>query len=121
MYNYANRFDKTQDRIRQILTTQYNDTPHGLCGNEDCGQMSAWYVLSAIGMYPMNPASGKYDLGLCMFDKVVIQLDNEKTFTITNSNPNENATKVSFNGAPLADKWITHEQLMKGGTLEFAE
>ncbi|MFK7933133.1 MAG: GH92 family glycosyl hydrolase, partial [Saprospiraceae bacterium] len=63
MYNYADRPDKTQDRIREILTTQYNDTPHGLCGNEDCGQMSAWYVLSAIGMYPMNPASGRYDLG----------------------------------------------------------
>ncbi|MEM6698466.1 MAG: GH92 family glycosyl hydrolase [Bacteroidota bacterium] len=71
MYNYANRFDKTQDRVREILQTQYNDTPHGLCGNEDCGQMSAWYVFSAMGIYPMNPVGGRYDLGLCLFDEAI--------------------------------------------------
>jgi len=119
MYNYANRFDKTQDRVREIITTQYNDTPHGLCGNEDCGQMSAWYVFSSIGMYPMNPASGKYDLGLCFFDKVKINLQNGNTFIIVNDNPDQNATTVSFNGQSIEKKWVTHKQLMNGGLLQF--
>ncbi|MEL6717620.1 MAG: GH92 family glycosyl hydrolase, partial [Bacteroidota bacterium] len=120
MYNYADRFDKTQDRVREILTTQYNDTPHGLCGNEDCGQMSAWYVFSALGIYPMNPASGKYDLGLCLFDKAIIHLGDGKTFTITNDDPSMNANTVNFNETTLENKWITHEDLMNGGTLHFS-
>lgn len=119
MYNYADRFDKTQDRVREIINTQYNDTPNGLCGNEDCGQMSAWYVFSSIGMYPMNPSNGKYDLGLCFFDKVKINLQNGNTFIIVNENPEKNATNVSFNGQPIQNKWISHEQLMTGGTLQF--
>ncbi len=119
MYNYANRYDKTQDRVREILTTQYNDTAHGLCGNEDCGQMSAWYVFSAMGMYPMNPASGKYDLGLCMFDEVKINLDNGNSFIIQSETNGENANQISLNGQPVEDKWITHEELLKGGTLKF--
>jgi len=119
MYNYADRFDKTQDRVREIIETQYNDTPHGLCGNEDCGQMSAWYVLSSMGLYPMNPASGKYDLGLCVFDEVTINLENGNALNIIKDNPETNSTNVKFNGVTLDDKWITHEQLMNGGTLQF--
>jgi len=119
MYNYAGRFDKTQNRVRNILLTQYNDTPHGLCGNEDCGQMSAWYVLSSMGIYPMNPASGRYDLGGCLFDKVVIKLENGKTFNIINDAPKSNTTTVSLDDKQLSDMWISHDQLVNGGTLHY--
>jgi len=119
MYNYADRYDKTQDRIREILTTQYNDTPHGLCGNEDCGQMSAWYVFSAIGIYPMNPAIGQYDLGLTMFDEVNINLDNGKTFIIKSDAPGENASRATLNGKAIDNLRIRHKELTEGGTLQF--
>ncbi|MEM1121965.1 MAG: GH92 family glycosyl hydrolase [Bacteroidota bacterium] len=119
LYNYADRFDKTQEQIREICHTQYNATPHGLCGNEDCGQMSAWYVFSAMGLYPMNPASGRYDFGACLFDQVVINLADGQQLTIVNENPQKNASEVSLNGQLLTDRWITHEQLTAGGTLRF--
>jgi predicted alpha-1,2-mannosidase len=119
MYNYADRYDRTQDRVRNILQSQYNDTPHGLCGNEDCGQMSAWYVMSAMGLYPMNPASGNYDLGISMFDELKIHLDNGNIFTITSDQAKENATAVSLNGKDLEKLKISHEDIVKGGTLKF--
>jgi len=93
--------------------------PTATSGNEDCGQMSAWYVFSAMGLYPMNPASGNYDLGLCMFDEVKINLDNGNSFTILAEEAKANAKSASLNGNILENKWISHEDLLKGGTLKF--
>ncbi|MEM8908390.1 MAG: GH92 family glycosyl hydrolase, partial [Bacteroidota bacterium] len=120
LYNYANRPDKAQAQLKNIMKTQYNDTPHGLCGNEDCGQMSAWYVFSSIGLYPMNPASGIYDLGICLFDEVQIHLPNGKVFQIDNQNPTaERLTGLRLNGESISDRRLSHAQLMQGGNLSF--
>ncbi len=82
LYNYSGQPWKTQEKVRQILTGLYNDQPDGLPGNEDCGQMSAWYVFSALGFYPVNPANGKYDLGIPLFRQAEIQLGMQKKFLI---------------------------------------
>ncbi|MBS0000590.1 MAG: glycoside hydrolase family 92 protein, partial [Cyclobacteriaceae bacterium] len=113
---------KTQRRVRQIMDTLYADTPDGLCGNEDCGQMSAWFVFSALGFYPVNPANGKYDLGIPLFPQMEIQLGMQKKFTVIakNYSPDHAYVKsVSLNGTPLKDHFITHAQIMQGGILEF--
>lgn len=73
LYNYCNRTDKTQKIVKKIMNEFYSDQPDGLCGNEDCGQMSAWYVLSALGIYPVDPVSGKFTLGLPAFQKHPLQ------------------------------------------------
>jgi predicted alpha-1,2-mannosidase len=122
LYNYAGQPWKTQEKVRQILTGLYSDQPDGLPGNEDCGQMSAWYVFSALGFYPVNPANGKYDLGIPLFQQAEIQLGPERKFTIIarNYSPEHQYVKsVSLNGTILRDPFITHQQIMQGGTLEF--
>lgn len=122
LYNYSGQPWKTQEKVRQILTELYNDQPDGLPGNEDCGQMSAWYIFSALGFYPVNPANSKYDLGIPLFRQAEIQLDMQKKFTIIikNYSPDRKYVKsVSLNGNTLQDQFITHEQIMQGGTLEF--
>jgi predicted alpha-1,2-mannosidase len=122
LYNYAGQPWKTQEKVRQILTGLYSDQPDGLPGNEDCGQMSAWYIFSALGFYPVNPASGKYDLGIPLFKQAEIQLDPQKKFTIIakNYSPDHPYVKSVFlNGTIHKDPFITHEQIMQGGTLEF--
>ncbi len=119
LYSYAGAPDKTQKRVKQVRSTLYNNTPAGLCGNEDCGQMSAWYVLSALGFYPVNPADGNYVFGDPLFANAKINLANGKTFEIISSgaSPTSHISKVSLNGKELSQVFLTHSQLQQGGTL----
>ena len=122
LYNYIGKQWKTAEKIREILNTMYSAKPDGLSGNEDCGQMSAWYVLSSIGIYPVNPADGNYVIGSPLFDKVVFNLENGKKFTVTaknNSAQNIYIQSAALNGKPLTKSYISHSDIEKGGTLEF--
>lgn len=122
LFNYIGQPHKTQFYVNKILTELYTAAPDGLCGNEDCGQMSAWYVFSAMGFYPVNPVDGKYQLGTPLFEKVTIKTGPEKRFVITankESGKHIYVKKVLLNGKPLDRTWITHEEIMNGGTLEF--
>lgn len=121
LYSYAGQPWKTAEKIRLIMDSLYNNTPQGLCGNEDCGQMSAWYVFSSLGFYPVNPASGEYVLGSTLFDKVVLLLPGGKTFEVRargNSAKNKYIEKAVLNGKPYNKSFITHADIMKGGVLE---
>lgn len=119
LYAYAGAHWKTQERARNIMETQYNSQPNGLCGNEDCGQMSAWYVFSAMGFYPANPASGIYVLGSPMFEKVKIPLGEEKAFELAVKNYGQPYIQsATINGQPLGRPYITHAELMAGASLE---
>ncbi|MEZ4810259.1 MAG: GH92 family glycosyl hydrolase [Allomuricauda sp.] len=121
LFNKAGMPWKTQYWVREILNTQYNAQPNGLSGNEDCGQMSAWYVFSALGFYPMNPASGTYELGSPLFEKATIDLPNGKTFQIVAKNTssiNRYIQSVKLNGQALNRTFITHNEIMEGGILE---
>ncbi|WP_104734806.1 GH92 family glycosyl hydrolase [Hanstruepera ponticola] len=122
LYNFVNKPFKTQEKVHQILTELYTNTPDGISGNEDCGQMSAWYVFSSIGFYPVTPASNQYIIGTPLFDKATINLENGKHFTIqANDLSNENIyiESVVLNGEPLNHSYISHEDIMKGGHLVF--
>ncbi len=125
LYDYAGAPWKTQQRVRQVMATLYNDTPSGQCGNNDCGQMAAWYVFSALGFYPVNPASGVYVLGSPAVSKAVLHLDPQHygghTFTViaqNNSAKNIYIQSATLNGKPLRGTWLTHTQLTTGGTLK---
>ncbi len=120
LYSFAGQPWKTQEKIRDIMFKFYNETPGGQVGNNDCGQMSAWYVFSAIGFYPVNPANGVYVLGSPNVDKATITLESGKTFTMVaknNSFTHAYIQSAELNGRPLMQNWITHQDLMKGGTL----
>lgn len=121
LYNYAGQPWKTQEMVREIMETMYDDQPDGLSGNEDCGQMSAWYVFSALGFYPVNPASGVYDLGSPIFDRSTIKVGGGKTFVIEakNASTNKYVKRVTLNGVKLTENQIRHEQIMQGGKLVF--
>ena len=122
MFNKANMPEKTQYWVREILDTQYSVQPDGLSGNEDCGQMSAWYVFSSMGLYPMNPASGQYEFGSPLFEKTTIAVGEDRSFVITAPNTssiNKYIQSVKLNGKELDRTYITHKELMDGGTLEF--
>ena len=122
MFNHANQPWRTQFWARHIMDTQYNTTPNGLSGNEDCGQMSAWYVWSSIGLYPMNPASGDYEIGSPLFEKATIKLSGNKTFVIEAeqvSNKNFYIQSATLNGKPFNKTTISHQEILKGGTLHF--
>lgn len=122
LFNYIGQPEKAQKYLAQIMHELYRNAPHGLCGNEDCGQMSAWYVMSAMGIYPVNPVSLKYDLGTPLFPKAVMRLDNGKSFTvIANNLSKENCIvkSVKVNGQPYDKLYITHDMIMQGCTLEF--
>ncbi|MDO3694675.1 GH92 family glycosyl hydrolase [Wenyingzhuangia sp. chi5] len=122
MFNHANQPWRTQYWVRHILDTQYNTTPNGLSGNEDCGQMSAWYVFSSIGLYPMNPASGDYEIGSPIFEKSTIKLANNKTFVIKAENVSDKNIYIqsaTLNNQAFNNTSISHQQIMKGGTLKF--
>ncbi|GGF68532.1 alpha-1,2-mannosidase, putative [Wenyingzhuangia marina] len=122
MFNHANQPWRTQYWVRHILDTQYNTTPNGLSGNEDCGQMSAWYVFSSIGLYPMNPASGDYEIGSPIFEKSTIKLSNDKTFVIKAENVSDKNIYIqsaTLNNQEFNSTSISHQQIMQGGTLEF--
>ncbi|HUH28506.1 GH92 family glycosyl hydrolase, partial [Gelidibacter sp.] len=122
MFNHADQPWRTQYWARQIMDTQYNTTPNGLSGNEDCGQMSAWYVLSSIGLYPMNPASAEYEIGTPIFEKATIKLSENKTFVIEAENVSDKnfyIQSATFNGKDFNQTRISHEDILKGGTLHF--
>ncbi|RUT69224.1 glycoside hydrolase family 92 protein [Flavobacterium cupreum] len=122
MFNHANQPWRTQYWVRHILDTQYNTTPNGLSGNEDCGQMSAWYVFSSMGLYPMNPASGAYEIGSPIFEKATIHLQEGKTFVIEAENvsaKNFYIQSATLNGVAFDQTVITHQQILKGGKLHF--
>jgi hypothetical protein len=122
LYNYAGAPWKTQAIIRQILDTLYDDQPNGLSGNEDCGQMSAWYILSAMGFYQVCPGTPEYTIGTPIFDQVTINLENGKKFTIIAKNPssgNKYIQSVTLNGAPYSKSWFTHQNILDGAKLVF--
>lgn len=122
MYNYANKPWKTQYWVREILKTQYNTSPEGLSGNEDCGQMSAWYVFSSLGLYPYSPASGEYQIGSPIFEKSTIKVSENTSFTIIAKNVSDDNLYIqsaTLNGAEFNRTTISHKELMQGGTLQF--
>ena len=126
MLNYTSKPWLTQYWTRKICADAYNDTVTGLCGNEDVGQMSAWYILASIGFHPICPGSTRYELTSPQFDRVTIQLDREyykgRKFTIiarNNSPENVYIQSVKLNGKLLDRLWITHEEITRGGVLEF--
>lgn len=122
LYNYTNDYWKTQDRVRMILKKMYRPTPDGLGGNDDCGQMSAWYLFSALGFYPIAPGSLNYDLGSPLVTDAVLNLENGKKFMIkTNNQGDKNVyiSKVILNGKQLLRHYITHSEIMNGGKIEF--
>ncbi|MHC1707077.1 MAG: GH92 family glycosyl hydrolase [Bacteroidales bacterium] len=122
LYNYAGQSWKTQKIVRQIMTDLYKNAPDGLSGNEDCGQMSAWYVLSAMGFYPVCPGQTQYAIGSPVFDKITLNQENGKIFTITVNNLSpENFYIVSakWNGMNYNRSFISHQMIRQGGTLEF--
>ena len=122
LYNFVNKPHKTQEKIRQILTELYTNEPDGISGNEDCGQMSAWYVFSSLGFYPVTPASNEYIIGSPLFDKATINLEGGKTFTIATENlsdENKYIKAVYLNGKKHSYSYINHSDIMNGGSLVF--
>ena len=122
MFNHAGQPWRTQYWVRHILDTQYNTTANGLSGNEDCGQMSAWYVFSSMGLYPMNPASGEYEIGSPIFEKSTLNLPNGKTFVIEAENVSEKnfyIQSATLNGKAFNKTAISHQELLNGGVLHF--
>ena len=122
LYNYAGKPWKTQRRIREIMKIWYNDGPLGICGDEDEGELSSWYVFSAMGFYPVCPGNPAYDIGSPFFKKVTINVGNGKTFVIESkdvSAKNKYIQSASLNGKPLYAPWFTHADLANGGNLVF--
>lgn len=122
MYNKVGAPQKTQKYIHQVLNTLYDNTPEGICGNEDTGQMSAWYVFSSLGLYPMDPVSGQYELGTPSFERATIHLLSGKDFTIKAKGLNGQnylVNSVSLNGVKLDRTYITFQELLDGGELVF--
>ncbi len=123
LYNYAHQPWKTQNLVRKIMDEFYKPEPDGLIGNEDCGQMSAWYILSASGFYPVAPGDGVYAFGTPLFPEMTYRLENGKTFTVRAKNvssKNKYILHAKLNGTPYKKAFITHEDTMKGGVLEFS-
>ncbi len=123
LYSSCGRLDKTQELIPQILDKHYTNKPDGLSGNDDCGQMSAWYLFSSLGFYPLTPASGEYVLGVPRFDEVTIHLPNKKEFTIKakgleRGKPMPN---IKLNGKTVESTTIPVRAVLSGGTLEFSQ
>lgn len=122
LYNYAGKPWKSQQILHEIMHTQYSTNVDGLSGNEDCGQMSAWYVFSSMGFYPVNPASGNYVIGTPQFKKAVVTITETKTFTIFApevSDENIYIQSATLNGRPLERSYISHEEIINGGELIF--
>lgn len=121
LYNYVGQPWKTQQMVRRIRKEMYRPTPEGLCGNEDCGQMSAWYVMSSIGLYPVCPGSNEFLLTSPLFSEITLQLANGKQLTIVANQPDKNSyiRRVTLNGMEINRNYVTYEQLMQGGRLQF--
>ena len=122
LYNHAGAPWKTQERVRMILEKMYQPTADGLGGNDDCGQMSAWYIFGALGFYPIAPGSVNYDLGSPLVKSAKLNLENGNTFEViakNQSKKNVYVSKAILNGKTLDRLYITHDEIMKGGKLEF--
>ncbi|HET7557744.1 MAG TPA: GH92 family glycosyl hydrolase [Rhodanobacteraceae bacterium] len=122
LYDYAGAPWKTQQRLAQIMRSQYAPTPSGLAGNDDLGQMSAWYIFTALGFYPVAPASNQYVIGRPFVRRAVLHLPNGKTFTIVADHLDDAhpyVGSVSLDGKPLGRVWIGHDEIMAGGELHF--
>lgn len=122
MYNYVGQHDKTAEKVRKVLKTMYHNDFDGLSGNEDVGQMSAWYILSSLGIYQVEPAGGRYMFGSPLFDKAVVNVGQGKTFTIiahNNSAKNVYVQQIKLNGHPYKKLYIDYKDIVSGGTLEF--
>jgi predicted alpha-1,2-mannosidase len=124
LYNYAGQPWKTQARTRQVAGTLYNNTVGGICGNDDCGQMSAWYVFTALGFYPVDPTSGIYILGSPLLDRATLHLDSKfakgREFTViakNNSANNPYIQSAALNGKPITRSWISNAEITAGGKL----
>jgi len=121
LYNYVGKAHKTQAYVQRIMNEMYSNAPDGLSGNEDCGQMSAWLVMSAMGFYPVAPGSVQYAIGSPWLDKVTIHLENGKAFSVTAEGQSEDIyiQSATLNDAPHTPTYITHQHIMQGGDLAF--
>ncbi len=122
LYNYLGQPWKTQYWVRQVMDKLYTPNPDGLCGDEDNGQTSAWYVFSAMGFYPVAPGTGEYALGSPLFNKIILSLENGKKLEISapqNSSENVYVNTITLDGAAYDKNYLTHTSLMKGGKLQF--
>jgi predicted alpha-1,2-mannosidase len=122
LYNYAGQPWKTQYRVREVMDKLYNYTPDGYCGDEDNGQTSAWYVFSALGMYPVTPGTDEYVFGSPLFDRVTVNFENGKKLIIEaqgNSKDNVYVQSIKLNGKNIGRNYIKHSDLTKGGKLVF--
>jgi predicted alpha-1,2-mannosidase len=122
LYNWTDQPWKTQERIRMILKKMYAPRPDGLGGNDDCGQMSAWYIFSTLGFYPVAPGSDQYAIGSPAIDAATLQLENGRSFSIevqNQSDENVYVQRITYNGQPLNRLYITHAEIMNGGKLVF--
>ena len=122
LYNYVGQPWKTQELTRRLLHEMYAPTPEGIIGNEDCGQMSAWYVFSSLGFYPVCPGSNEFALTAPQFPKAVVRLANGRTLTVTADNPRRSVyiASVTLDGKPIDRNYITYDELIQGGELHFA-
>lgn len=122
LYNFVNKPAKTQEKVHQIVNEMYQNAPDGISGNEDCGQMSAWYVFSAMGFYPVTPASNQYIIGTPLFESTIINLEDGKSFEIEAENlsdENKYIASAKLNGKYLNRSLITHSEILSGGKLVF--
>ena len=121
LYDYIGKPEKTQRYVSEIMRTQYANRPDGLCGNEDCGQMSAWYVFSALGFYPVDPVSLNYAIGTPLFEESIIRLPNGKSFTVRApgvSAKRYRIEKMTLNGHLLSTPFLTWRDIVSGGELD---
>lgn len=132
LYNYVGKPHKTQEKVHEILTTLYHNAPDGISGNEDCGQMSAWYVLSSLGFYPVTPGSNEYILGTPLFDKATINLENGEQFTFIKNGDGKYIESIDYDNSAFAKagtkpnasanytkSFLTHDMITKSGTLVY--
>ena len=122
LFNFVGKPVRTQKIVNQIMNELYTDQPDGLCGNEDCGQMSAWYVMSAMGFFPVTPASGMFIIGVPHFEEMTLNFENGKTFTIIAKNlshENKYIESVKLNGKPLNRSYLYCDEVLNGGKIEF--
>lgn len=122
LYNWTNNPEKTQARVRMIMDTMYGASVEGLCGNDDAGQMSAWYIFSSLGFYPVTPGSADYALGSPLVKEAKIHLENGKTLSISANNQSKDnvyVKSISINGKPIEGTSISHQDIMNGGKIIF--
>ena len=122
LYNYAGEPWKSQQRARQVTEEMYKIGPGGICGNEDMGSLSSWYILSAMGIYPVTPGSPVYVIGSPVFEEVTIKLEEGNNFMIkteNNSKKNKYIQSATLNGKLFSRTWISHKEILKGGILHF--